>query len=65
MIGEGAPGLLDDQPGRRHVVDSETDGVDGDLERALGDQAVLPEVTEVASPSRAEGLAGSCLDLLG
>ena len=28
MIGEAAPGLLDDQPGRRHVVDSETDGVD-------------------------------------
>ena len=47
-IGERAPGLLDDHTDRGHVVDRDADGVDRDVDGALGDEHVLPEVAEPA-----------------
>ncbi len=45
-VGERAAGLLDQQAHGGDVVGRHPDGVDGDVERALGDEGVLPEVAE-------------------
>ena len=50
-VGERAAGLLDEQPDGGEVVGRHADGVDGDVEGALGDEAVLPEVAEAAGPA--------------
>ena len=50
-VGERAPGLLDEQPDGGEVVGRHADGVDGDVEGALGDERVLPEVAEAAGPA--------------
>ena len=49
-VGERAAGLLDEQAHGGDVVGRHADGVDGDVERALGDEGVLPEVAEPAGP---------------
>src|SRR5688572_27090020 len=51
-IGEGPARLLDDHLHGGEVVGLDADGVDGDVDRALGDEAVLPEVAEPARPTR-------------
>ena len=51
-IGERAARLLDDHLHGGEVVGLDADGVDGDVDRALGDEAVLPEVAEPARPAR-------------
>ena len=56
-VGERAAGLLDEQPDGGDVVGRHADGVDGDVERALGDEAVLPEVAEAAGPAGVLGEA--------
>ena len=47
-VGERAAGLLDDDHHRGEVVRLQADGVDREVDRALGDEHVLPEVAEAA-----------------
>ena len=54
-VGERAAGLLDEKTHGGDVVGRHADGVDGDVERALGDEGVLPEVAEPPAPP---GIAG-------
>ena len=50
-------GLLDEQAHGGDVVGGDADGVDGHVERALGDEGVLPEVAEAPRPPGVHGQA--------
>ena len=56
-VGERAAGLLDEEADGGDVVGRDADGVDGDVEGALGDEGVLPEVAEAAGPAGVLGEA--------
>ena len=56
-VGERAARLLDEEAHGGDVVGRHADGVDGDVERALGDEGVLPEVAEAAGSPGVTGEA--------